>query len=629
MVRGSRISNLPAVQALGLLAGVVILGQLASGDPYWIGLFTTGAILYIVAASLDLLFGCAGLFSLGQQGLYAVGAYASVLVGVHVTSLPWIVDVLAAMAITAVIGFLLALPTARLRGEYLALATIAFGAGVQAALIDWTNFTGGPDGLSNVPYMSIFGHSVMPGSQEFLWVCGVAAAITFLVCAWMMNSRLGRSLRALRDSPLASQSVGINPVVTRSIAFAASGALAGLAGALFAAQQLFIEPDQFDFTLLIGILVAVLIGGPGRRFGPVIGAIVLTALQKLTDGLGSMEGIIYAALLAIIILAFRDGVIGTASTLWGRWQAGRSDPATGGTAAGAGADADAAGVPPTPARRLAQVPRIPSAPRDLKLDHVSVRFGGVHAVNDVSLELRRGEVLGLIGPNGAGKTTLVNVATGVLQPSDGSVTLGPDSLAGLSPHVVSRRGIARTFQHPQLSPGLTVLENAMLGLDRDASATMGEALLHLPRSRSDERRFAGRAMELLHRVGIAPYASAWAGSVPYGVQRRLEVARALACDPDFIFLDEAGAGLSEEERSDLIAAIQELAGHSDSPGIVVIEHNISFVRRLCPRSVVLVGGALLLAGETDEVLRDERVIDAYLGRPYTEDGDAVGALHEG
>jgi ABC-type branched-subunit amino acid transport system ATPase component len=166
----------------------------------------------------------------------------------------------------------------------------------------------------------------------------------------------------------------------------------------------------------------------------------------------------------------------------------------------------------------------------------------------------------------------------------------------------------------------------MLGLDRAAGATLGEAMFHLPRSPTDERRFAEHALGLLQRVGIDQHAGAKAGSVPYGVQRRLEVARALACDPDFIFLDEAGAGLSDEERDELAGAIQEVAASGGGPGIVVIEHNISFVRRLCPRSVVLVGGAVLVSGETDAVLRDERVVDAYLGRAHDEVADPVAAV---
>ncbi|MFZ0972351.1 MAG: branched-chain amino acid ABC transporter ATP-binding protein/permease [Solirubrobacteraceae bacterium] len=627
-LRGSPVARGPVAQSLGLLLGIIVLGQFASGDPYWVGLITTGTILYILAASLNLVFGYAGLFALGQQGLYAVGAYVSVVVGIHVTSLPWIVDVLAGVVGAGLVGFVLALPTARLRAEYLALATIAFGAGIQALLVVWISVTGGPDGLPNVPEASLFGHGVLPGSQEFLWITAVGAALSFLLSAWMISSRLGRSLRALRDNPLASQAVGINPVVTRSIAFAASGAMAGLAGALFAAQQLFIEPDQFDFTLLIGVLVAVLIGGPGRRFGPVIGAIALTALQRATNGLGSMEGVVYAGLLAIIILALPGGVIGAFEKLVARLRTGK--PAGGvdaglatlnGSANGSGGTA----VIPVANGGLATVRAEPGAPRRsspgdraLKIDDVSVQFGGVKAVNEVSLAVNRGEVVGLIGPNGAGKTTLVNIATGVLRPSHGDVLLGDEVLTGLGPHVVSRRGVTRTFQHPQLSPGLSVLDNVMLGLDRASSATLGEALLHMPRSRADERRFRKQVLELLGPVGIAQHANALAGSVPYGVQRRLEVARALACDPEFIFLDEAGAGLSEEERAELIHAIQAVAQSDHGPGIVVIEHNIGFVRQLCARSVVLVGGSVLAAGETDVVLRDERVVDAYLGRPIAE-----------
>jgi branched-chain amino acid transport system permease protein len=606
----------PVGQSLGLLVAIVIVGQFASGDPYWVGLITTGTILYILAASLNLLFGYAGLFALGQQGLYAIGAYVSVIVGIHVAHLPWILDVLAAVLGAGLVGFLLALPTARLRGEFLALATIAFGSGIEALLTVWIKVTGGPDGLPDVPEASLFGHGVLPGSQEFLWITGVAAALTFLISAWMVSSRLGRSMRALRDNPLASQAVGINPVVTRSIAFAASGAMAGLAGALFAAQQLFVEPDQFDFTLLIGVLVAVLIGGAGRRFGPVIGAIALTALQKATNGLGSMEGVIYAGLLAVVILGLPEGLIGAGERLFRRLRPAR--PA----------------ADPIPRRAATVAPANGKAPvladarpgRALSLNDVSVQFGGVKAVSEVSLTIRRGEVLGLIGPNGAGKTTLVNIATGVLRPSHGEVQLGDERLTGLSPHVVSRRGVTRTFQHPQLSPGLTVRENVMLGLDRGSTATLAEAIFHLPRSRADERRFRTQAVELLEQVGIAQHAEALAGSVPYGVQRRLEVARALACAPEFIFLDEAGAGLSEEERAELIDAIRHVAFSPDGPGVVVIEHNISFVRELCARTAVLVSGAVLTIGETDEVLRDERVVDAYLGGPVAQEHNEVAEV---
>jgi branched-chain amino acid transport system permease protein len=608
------------LQSLGLLALIVILGQCASGNPYWVGLFTTATILYILAASLNLVLGYSGLFSLGQQAFYAIGAYVSVLIGIHVTGLPWVVTVLGAAIASGIVGFLLALPTARLRGEYLALATIAFGVGIQEVLITWLGVTGGPNGLSGVPLASVFGHSASPGSQEFLWITGVGAALTFLVSSWMVRSRLGRSLRALRDNPLASQAAGINPIVIRSVAFAASGAMAGLAGALFAAQQLFIEPGQFDFTVVIGILVAVLIGGPGRSIGPVIGAAALTALQKLTSGLGSAEAIVYAALLAAVILLLRDGIIGLGTDITQRLS--RHSPVVGGSDLVARADGPLSPTHPPP-----RAARADNGAVELFLNDVEVRFGGVVALHGASMSVRRGEILGLIGPNGAGKTTLVNVATGVVSPTRGALRLGSETLTGLSPHEASRRGITRTFQHPQLSLSLSVLENAMLGLDRSATATLAEAIFHLPRSRRDERHFRAQAMELLQRVGIDHLADAPAGSVPYGVQRRLEVARALAGSPHFIFLDEAGAGLNDAERAELIDAIHAILA-ADGPGIVVIEHNIGFVRALCPRSVVLVDGAVLLEGETDAVLADERVIDAYLGRPAAEPEPVAAAPSE-
>jgi len=580
----------------------VLVGLSMNGDGYYLGLYTVGVFTYILAVSLNLLLGFAGLFALAQQALFGMGAYTIVIVGTRVGSLPWIVCLLIAMAVAAVGGLLLALPTARLRGDYLALATLAFAVGFQQLVSNWISVTGGSSGLVDVPTARLFGHDIEPQTDAFLWLVGGAAAVSYLWSAYLVRSRIGRCLHALRDSTLATESVGINPTVIRGFAFAVSGALAGLGGGLFAAYQLVVVPTQYGFSLLILIILAVLIGGIGTDGGPVVGAVLVTALQRFTTSLHPATAtVVYAAILLVVMLSFRGGAIGLALSLWQRVRPTNHAPAAGPSWVG-----------PKPATAdLGPLRDGPIIDR-LAMTAVDVVFGGVHALTGVSLSLRRGEVVGLIGPNGAGKTTAVNAMTGVIRPAKGRVEVGEASMLGRRPYRVARMGVGRTYQHPQLSPGLSVLENVMLGFDRSARATLVEASVHSPRSRDDERRFRAASAELLDRVGAQEFADRVAGAVPYAVQRKVELARVLAGRPAFVLLDEPAAGLNDDERHELGAVISSIAAEG-GPGVLVIEHNMDLVRQVCARVVVLVNGSVLLSGPTDEVLRDPRVVEVYLG----------------
>jgi ABC-type branched-subunit amino acid transport system ATPase component/ABC-type branched-subunit amino acid transport system permease subunit len=579
----------------------VLVGLSLNGNPYYLGLYTVGVLTYILAVSLNLLLGYAGLFALAQQALYGVGAYAIVIVGTRVGSLPWIVCLLVAVAVAAIAGLLLALPTARLRGDYLALATLAFAVGFQQLVSNWISVTGGSSGLVDVPTAHLFGHDIEPQTNAFLWLVGVAAAIAFLWSSYLVRSRIGRCLHALRDSTLATESVGVNPTVIRGFAFAVSGALAGLAGGLFAAYQLVVVPTQYGFSLLVLIILAVLIGGMGTDGGPLVGAVFVTVLQRFTTSLQPATAtVVYAAILLVVMLSFRGGALGVTQSLWQRLRPREPAPAT-----------RPDRRPPEPSSHATPRPDGPVVDR-LAMSDVDVVFGGVHALTGVSLSVRRGEVVGLIGPNGAGKTTAVNAMTGVVRPVRGDVEIGDSSIRGRRPYRVSRMGVGRTYQHPQLSPGLSVLENVMLGFDRWARATLVEASVHSPRSRDDERRFRAASVQLLARVGAAEFADRLAGAVPYAVQRKVELARVLAGRPAFVLLDEPAAGLNDAERQELGEVISSIAA-DDGPGVLVIEHNMDLVRQACARVVVLVNGSVLLSGPTDHVLRDPRVAEVYLG----------------
>ncbi len=598
--RGSLRS--PALRVVLGAIVFVLVGLAMNGDAYYLGLFTVGTLTYILAVSLNLLLGYAGLFALAQQALYGVGAYAIVIVGTRVDSLPWIVCLIVAMAAAALSGLLLALPTARLRGEYLAMATLAFAVGFQQLVGNWISVTGGSSGLVDVPTARVFGQDIVPQTNNFLWLVGAAAALAYLWSSYLVRSRIGRSLHALRDSPLATESVGINPTVIRAFAFAVSGALAGLAGGLFAAYQLVVVPTQFGFGLLVLVILAVLIGGVGTDGGPLAGAVLVTLLQRFTSTLQPATAtVVYASILLVVMLAFRGGAVGVVQTVWHRLRPPAQAPATPAGAVLAAADPDESSL----LRGGAVID-------ELTMTDVDVVFGGVHALTGVSLAVRRGEVVGLIGPNGAGKTTAVNTMTGVVRPAKGQVQVGDASILGRRPYRVARMGVGRTYQHPHLSPGLSVLENVMLGFDGSARATLIEASVHSTRSRADERRFRATSAELLARVGAAEFADRPAGAVPYAIQRKVELARVLAGRPAFVLLDEAAAGLNDDERHEMGEVITSIAAEG-GPGVLVIEHNMDLVRQACERVVILVNGKVLLTGSTEEVLSDPRVAEVYLG----------------
>jgi branched-chain amino acid transport system ATP-binding protein len=257
----------------------------------------------------------------------------------------------------------------------------------------------------------------------------------------------------------------------------------------------------------------------------------------------------------------------------------------------------------------------------LACEGVGKRFGGVRALEDVSFAIRRGEIYGLIGPNGAGKTTLFNLLTGIYAPDTGRFTFDGAGLDGLKPHQVTLRGIARTFQNIRLFANLSALENVMIGRHARTRAGVIGAVLRNRATRDEEARIEARAMELLTFVGIASRADDAAGSLPYGDQRRLEIARALATDPKLIALDEPAAGMNATESRALATLVRNVRELGIT--VLLIEHDMKLVMSLCDRLLVLDHGERIIEGAPVEVQSDARVIDAYLGVELPESGLAV------
>jgi branched-chain amino acid transport system permease protein len=575
---------------------VIVVGLIASTDSFWTYLVTSAAVAYILTASFNLIYGYAGIFSLAHVALYGIGAYAAVLLQMRL-GLPFLLATAAAMAVAALVSVLLWLPTRHLKELFLAIATLGFAVTAEELFLKWTSLTGGGAGLLGIDPANVLGVDVLSGELEYYWLCGVGALLAWEVSRRLTASGMGRKFIALRDAPVALAATGVSPGRVRLVAFIVSGALAGLAGSLFAHQTLFISSESFGLDRLILLVLATLIGGAGTALGPLLGVAVLVGVDEAGAAIQDYRLLVFGLAIIVLLGYGRNGVSGALMYLVHRLQRAR------------GAAHVAAPVVPEPAPPLE--PRHGSDSSLVTVSGVSVRFGGVTALEDVDLVIRPGEVLGLVGPNGAGKTTLVNVVTGHVVPATGRVEIDGARLDGARPDQTARRGVVRTFQTPRLIPELSLLENVAVGFAANARANDVEEVLNLPRARRDSREQRAAAYWLLERLGIEQHAAEPVGAQPYGVQRLVEIARALATGPRFVLLDEPGAGLTDQERERLTGIVRELAGSGF--GFLLIDHNVSFVTAVSDQVVVLDHGRVLASGEPGEVLQRREVVSAYMG----------------
>ena len=606
---------LVAWAAIALAAAAV---PLLTANTYYLYLAMTIGIFVVVCAGLNVLAGLAGQISLGHAGLYAIGAYTAALGATRLGLGVWTALPLA-VAVTAAVGAGVALAALRLSGPYLAMVTIAFGIIVEGGLVEWVALTGGPGGIFDIPKPRLLG-APLPLARYY-WLVAAAAALALLLTRALARSAWGRALVAVKTSELAAESLGLSAYRVRTTAFTLSAAFAGAGGALFAFLNGYLSPDSFTLQTSILFLLIVLFGGLGTIAGPLVGATALVLLPELIRGFVEYRLILYGSLLLLSVYFLPRGVVGAFDRT--RRHVGPAAASGGpegrpGPRPGRGAAAGAAATEGSPGPRPGRGPGPPPAAAApaahpsvvLELRKVTKSFGGVRALDGVSLSVRAGTIHSLIGPNGAGKTTVVNLVSGFDRADAGTIELLGEAVRGRSAVAIARRGLARTFQTPQLFDELSVLDNVLVGA---AGPRLGWLAAALAGAGGDPPAVGARAIEALEAVGLASFSETPAADLPFGHRRRLEIARALAARARVLLLDEPAAGLAPAEVEALDALLSRL--RAGGLTVVLIEHHVELVMAISDRVTVLDEGRVIADGAPSTVQSDPAVLAAYLGAP--------------
>lgn len=579
--------------AFAALAIFLAVLPFTAENEYSLRLFMLFTIYAIVALGLNVLVGLAGLISLGQAGLFALGAYTGAILASRL-GLDFVFAAIAGTVVAGGFGALLAYPTVRVRGVYLAVITIAFGLIVENVIIEWDHLTGGTTGISSIPKPTLFGWP-LDGFRYY----GVLASLLFLVVVVTHNikqSRYGRAMLAVAQSETAARGVGLNATSVRTLAFVIAAATAGLAGVLYAFLNLYISPDSFTFNDSIRFLLMVVLGGAGTTVGALLGALILTYLPEYLQQLQYWQQFAYGLLLALVMFVLPLGIFGTLTHLAARFLRRAPAPLR---------------VTESEIEQVLKDSKAGWAPASFSAEGLTIRFGGLTALNKASMQVAPGEIHALIGPNGAGKSTMVNIVTGFYRPNEGVVTLDGVNLAGSPPHLVARSGVARTFQNTELFGDLTVIENVMVGYQKRLSYGLFEAAFRAGRFHKEEAECRHAAEALLAFVGLTDFVNEKARFLPFGMQRRLEIARALATAPRLLLLDEPAAGLTTQEIDELDRMIRRTASLGIS--VLLIEHHVDLIMSVADRVTVLDYGVVIASDKPSIIQNDPRVIEAYFG----------------
>ena len=588
---------------------------------FYIFLAQTFFYTAIAVTGLNLLLGLSGQMSIGQAGFYALGAYGSALTSLKL-GWPVPLSITFGVLIAAIGGGLVGVFALRTRGLYLAMTTLAVGYILDIVGQRWISLTGGAMGLSGVPSLDL-GFPKM-SATVFFYVSGASLIIVQLLADFINQSRLGRNLRAIRESEVFAASVGVDVSLWKAAIFAFAAALAGLGGAFFAHQSGYVGSDAFSVRLSIALLIATVVGGLGTKTGPLLGTLILMAIVEVIADIHKYGLLIYGSILLIVLLAFPKGAAGLISSLALRFKGGTSLSGTSANAssdssatatatpdnAGRDAPANAAASNLAPATsKTGALPMQQGGNTSLSIHGISKSYSGLKAVDQVSVEVKPNTIHGLIGPNGAGKSTIINMIAGIYRADEGSIHLGELDLSSLDIAKRANLGLARTFQNLQLIEGVSVLDNVLLGVahkhsyGKDFVTFISGAELE-----GDERK---EAFAILEFFGLAQFADRLPTQLPYGHRKLIELARAIAQRPKMLLLDEPIAGMNTQEAKAIAQVIRKLREHGIT--ILLVEHNMEFVMSVCDTVSVLNFGKLIACGTPAEIQNNPEVIEAYLG----------------
>ncbi|WP_326739848.1 branched-chain amino acid ABC transporter ATP-binding protein/permease [Streptomyces sp. NBC_01022] len=586
----------PALILLGCVAAYLLPYGLNS---YSIHVVDIAIIFALLAIGMGLVMGVAGQINLAQVAFFGVGAYTTAILTTHSGFGFWTAAIVG-LAATVLVGLLVGLPALRMQSHYLGIVTL----GLALGFVNWiTNaeITGGADGISGIPVPPFFGIDL---ADEYLYyyleivVFGLALAFgTFVV-----RTRLGRRLRAMRDDALAAGAMGAEIPLLRMTAFVLASVYGGAAGILYAGLIRYVAPETFSLSNMFLLLAMVIIGGRRSLIGCVVGAVGLVLIREALVDFAVYAQLGYGVVVVLMVVFAPTGLAGIPERVREAISRRRKSD-----------DVRSAELGPylpeaVPAERVGS--GADSGPA-LEISHLTKRFGALTALNDVTLTVERGEIRGIVGPNGSGKTTLFNVISGLYRPSAGQISGVGRDISRARPYQLSLAGMARTFQNLRLFSQMTVRENILVVLDRSRTTTVWQYAVWPVGVLSNEHRLQAEADRILKEYGLTAFADAHPQSLPYGIQRRIEIARAMAGRPSLLLLDEPAAGLNGEEVGQLSSIVRSIRDQGIT--VVLIEHNMGLVMSLCERITVLAAGSVIAEGSPAEVAATPEVIEAYLG----------------
>lgn len=599
-----------------IIAILFFFVPLFTSNEYYVHSVAAKVCIYVIlVAGLDLVVGYSGDVSVGHAGLFAVGAYAAAILMSRFDT-PFLLAAIIGVALGAVFGLLLGVPALRLSGPYLAVTTIAFGLIIQTFVNEAVWLTKGSEGIREVPRLQYFGFSFE--GNNFYYFVYPFMVFSLIGVHRLVSSYWGRAFEALKENSLAAECSGVSRYRYKLSAFVLSAMLAALAGALFAHIDKYVGPTTFSLQNSILFLIALIFGGVRSVFGNIIGTLIVVVLPDVFNRFADYQLLAFGTLLLFTLYFLPGGLAGLARVLLAKFFPPRktATPTTDDASMETTAERE------REAQKLNEVIARHATSSNghalLEIKDLTIAFGGLIAVKNLDMKIKPGEVHALIGPNGSGKSTTVNMLSGVYRPTGGNIAFNGRTLERAAPNAISRAGIARTFQNVALFGDMTVLENVLVGLHHTFhSGVVGllHVLLATPRAKREEREARARAQSLLDFVRLGHLTNERAKNLPYGKQRLLEIARALAQDPSLILLDEPAAGLTSGEITEVDELIDKLRARGLA--VLLIEHHMDLVMAVSDEITVLDFGQKIAEGKPAEIQMNERVISAYLGTAST------------